>query len=829
MKKPSKDVLENSRSDITSVNQSEERLNLLLNTLPDGVLETDLNGVITFANKAQHHMMGYANGELIGHHIWDFRPDEESKQASISEHARLIAEQPAPEEFITGNITRDGREVMLEINWDYQRNPEGEVTGFVSIVSDITERLCSEQALRDSEMQLRKLAQVVEQSPVSIVITNIDAEIEYVNATFVNTTGFSRGDVIGKNPRVLHSGKTPPETFKALWKALTHGRPWEGELYNRCKDGREYVEMARIAPMRQPDGTITHYLAVKEDITEKKQLAKELTDYRFLLEVKVEQRTRQLADASKKAEAANEAKSAFLANMSHEIRTPMNAIIGLTHLLHRGDPTPEQARQLSKIDAAATHLLAIINDVLNLSKIDAGKLILEHSDFNLNDILDQVQSQLKTQAQARHISINVDLNDELQWFKGDPTRLCQALLNYVSNAVKFTRQGEIVLRAEKLEESEDKILIYFEVTDTGIGIKPDKLSSLFEAFEQVDVSTTRGHDGTGLGLAITQRLVKLMGGDVGVESEYGKGSSFWFTAWLGRSKVVLPEDLPVSGSGAEAQLRTYHAGQRILLVEDNAINREVAVALLNGASLAVDTAEDGSQAVAMVRSTAYDLILMDIQMPVMDGLDATREIRAMTGSMIQSGVSYAELPILAMTANVFEEDRRACKNVGMQAFVAKPVEPEELFSKLLQWLPQVENADACETSTPHAPATTISGDPSTQDQNNDRSKPIDPGPLIGIFGEDVAARIDILQKFSVQAEQVIIEFETIFAQRDADKVSFHIHKLKSSARTVGADELADLCLAMELAGRKTDWNEMDRLSPQVRPAMERVRQYIAGL
>ncbi len=658
---------------------SEKRFRLLLDSMAEGIYGTDEKGLCVFVNRACLEMLGYARAEeMLGKLVHD---QIHHTHGDGSHYA--FDDCPA----YSARLSEQGVHVDHEVFWkkdgsaipvEYWARPVfdgGRLVGTVVAWFDISEQ-------RAAEERLRKLSQAVEQSPNAILITDTAGAIEYVNEAFCRISGYAVDELLGQNPRLLQSGFTPPEVYEAMWTALSQGGSWNGELINRRKNGEVFIEYQSFSPIRQADGRVTHFLAIKEDITEKKRTAEELARYRLHLEELVAERTReiellnaQLAERAVEAESANQAKSSFLANMSHEIRTPLNAITGMVHLLKRDTLSDRQRERLGKIETAGQYLLALINDILDLSKIEAGKLMLESLPVHVGALVADVASIASERAQAKNLRINVSTEGLPRNLLGDPTRLRQCLLNYATNAIKFTEVGGVTLRARLFEDRGDQVMLRFEVQDSGPGIPEAVQTRLFGAFEQADNSTTRQHGGTGLGLNITRRLAELMGGDAGVSSRLGEGSLFWFTACLSKADTLSAEG---GAPRTEESLDERHRGARILLVEDEPINAEIAVEILEDAGFVVDVAEDGVEAVLKAGEINYGVILMDMQMPRMDGVEATQRIRRS-----QRG---GRVPIIAMTANAFAEDRNRCFDAGMDDFLTKPINPDVMLASVRKWL-----------------------------------------------------------------------------------------------------------------------------------------------
>jgi len=699
----------------TQLAHTEASQRALLQNLFTGVIVHGPDGRVVFSNSCASRLLGLSPAQLRGEEAvdpgWAF-VDESGTPLKFADYPApriLRTLQPIQDLMLGVRLPHLVGLVWLEGSGFPEFDDHGALKQVVVNFYDVTVRRQAEEANARAARALRllsdtniTLARSDNQSQLLEDICRLVCEKGGYRMAWV---GFAQDDADKSVQSVAQWGFNEGylERARISWdetSSVGNGPTGIAVRTGHTQINRNYLSNPQMAPWREAALAHGYHSSISLVLNQKTSMRGVLTIYAsqedafnadevLLLEElagnlaygldAMEDRTRRIA-----AESASQAKADFLANMSHEIRTPLNAITGMVQLVRREPLSDSQAEKLTKLEAASAHLLRIINAILELSKIDAGKLTLDHAPLSVEVLVGNVLSMVAERAQEKHIEIHTQLQDVPPHLVGDATRLQQALLNYTGNAIKFTDSGQVTVRVRALQDTAEAVLLRFEVADTGIGIAPEAVRRLFSAFEQADNSTTRQYGGTGLGLAITSKLAQLMGGEAGVHSTLGQGSTFWFTAWLQKGDAAEVESAPADQSVAMAQLQSKFPGTRVLVAEDEPVNREIATILLEDIGFVVDVAEDGQAAVEQAARVPYGLVIMDMQMPRLNGLDATRRIRQLSG--------YQHTPVIAMTANAFAEDRERCFAAGMNGFVTKPVPAQAFYGAVLQALEAVAHS-----------------------------------------------------------------------------------------------------------------------------------------
>ncbi|HSV34922.1 MAG TPA: response regulator [Ramlibacter sp.] len=864
------------------------------------------SGTLAYANPAGCDHLGYSLEELIGMRISDFDPDFSADRAR--EMSQLLEQTGKPICFESRHRRKDGSVRDVELTVFMTEYAQRGI--YVCSIKDTTELKHAEQEKLRQQATLESLI-----NSIPDLIFYKDREGRYLgcNTAYAAVVGRPAGEIRGLTCHDLFAPDIAQVLSERDRQTMESLREQSSEYWVTTPDGKQLLYDTRVSPLWDENGEPQGLLGVSRDVTERRKAEEEV------------RRSKEMA------EEATRMKSDFLANMSHEIRTPMNAIIGLSHLVLKTELTARQRDYIAKVQTSGQHLLGVINDILDFSKVEAGKLDLEQADFELEKLLDNTGSLISEKSHAKGLELVFEVAPDVPPnLVGDSLRLGQILLNYANNAVKFTEKGEIVIAVRASELTDTDVLLHFRVQDTGIGLTPDQAGRLFQSFSQADTSTTRRFGGTGLGLAICKRLAELMGGEVGVESEYGKGSTFWFSARLGIGTSVRRELMPnpdlrgrralvvddndharaviidmlegmtfltseaASGAAAVEEVRraaraghpydvvyldwrmpgmdgmetarsirslglastpmflmvTAHGreevlkeaetagiqnvlvkpvnasilfdttmgvlggrrgevapddkpggaasnerlaalrGARLLLVEDNDINQQVARELLEDAGFVVDVADNGQIALTMAQKADYDLVFMDMQMPVMDGVTATREIRKLD--------RLEHLPIVAMTANAMEQDRRKCMEAGMNDFLVKPIDPEDMWTVLLRWLRPRRPTPAA--ATPKVPAATAAGSPP-----DDLPQGIDGlDTTLGLsrmMGKK-SLYLAMLKRYVAGQRDVTQDIRQALAAGDAATAERLAHTTKAVSGNVGATLVQERATALEAALRQ---------------------------
>lgn len=798
-------------------------LKALINTIPDLIWLKDPDGVYLACNPAFERFFGRSEAEIVGRTDYDFVPQDLGDFFRAKDKAAMEAGKPTVnEEWIT--FAADGHQALIITTKTPMRQIDGKLMGVLGIAHDITE-LRGNQA--ELEQHRKNLESLVEERTQELKIANqklletqfamdsvgigihwVDfdsGQLIHVNEQAASLLGYSVEEMLTKTVMDIDPNFTF-EAYATLREKIRAEGHIQTETTERTKDGALIPVDLSVQYQEGNESYPPRLIAFLTNITKRKQAEQEA------------------ADALEKAEFATRSRGEFLANMSHEIRTPINAVLGLTYLALKANPEIEQKSFLQKIQQSGEHLLGLVNDILDFSKIDAGKLDLEEGSFHLERAIQDVIHLTEGKAREKNLALITTIHPDVPVkLTGDPLRLGQILINYINNAIKFTEQGRVELRITRTNTSEpassDNVFLRFEVQDTGIGLTEEQQNRLFQSFEQADKSTTRKFGGSGLGLVICKKLAKLMNGDVGVSSHPGKGSTFWFTAKLREDRTP---GISYSGPEGFATSGKELANTRILVVDDNLLNLEVAKGILESIGVQVLTAANGQEALECLKQSPVDAVLMDMHMPVMDGLEATRRIR--------SDPQLAHMPILGLTANVRSEDHHACMSAGMNDIVTKPFNPPKLFANLLKWLCKNSAALTAEQLRKMSLSALSSSRSEVALTQEPPLSAVDVDfTLLRNLANNNPERIGkLIRLFTESADKMMHELEIGMNTSDADIVRLSAHRVKSSARYIGAHGFADYCEAVENLGIHRTLSPLPELLSAMHELLKRIKQHIAA-
>lgn len=768
--------------------QNQAQNDAILTASLDAIITIDKEGVVIDYNKMAEQTFGWGYQEVFGKKLTDFMIRKHKCQAHDEGMKAFMLHKESPvlnQRLELTALHKSGHSFPIEINIAPIETEQG--INFTAFIRDISYRI-------EAETELRLAAQTFE-SAEAMFISNARGKIIRINKAFTRITGYSEIDVIGQDPRILSSGRHPKEYYRTMWYSLQKSGQWSGEIYNKRKNGQIYPEYLSISSVKDKNGKLTHYIAHFMDISQQKYIEESLRQARI------------------EAEASNESKSRFLASMSHEIRTPMNAVLGILELLKDTQLSEDQLNLISTAKDSGELLLTIINDILDFTKMDIDEQVLQCADFDLHQLLTNSIELLKHFANKKSLALSLHISPDLPKFvKGDADRIQQILINLINNAIKFTEQGQVEVFASSHHSNSENIYLRFQVKDTGIGIKDADQDYLFEEFTMADQSHSRKYEGTGLGLAICRRLVSLMNGTIKLESEFGKGSTFEFTLQLE----------PSSEPGAELMISQEQdlkpsANSKVLLAEDNLANQMVIRSILEIANLQVEVVSNGKQAVEAVKSNDYDIVLMDISMPEMDGMMATKAIRQLPDDK-------ANIPIVALTAHTLAGDKKRFLDAGMNDYLSKPIDRKTTLHCIARWTQKQtvafteQNKTVDPETTTKQPQTAL-----TFDQNY-----VDEQVLIQLV-KDTNAEIvpELLTLYIKDSQQRLAKMQTAITKQDFSSLEFEAHTIGSSAVAHGNAKLHAIARKIEHLCQNGEFQQAQNLTQTLPDIAERSFQQLS--